>query len=91
METPIRTALTVSAWWGGLAYERGGDARRLAPDFVVIQGVLGKTPSYVAVREGLVKVAREEYKNTYSGRFRLVNTDLDLKIWIFGFPIEHKI
>ena len=23
--------------------------------------------------------------------FRLRNLDLDLKIWIFGFPIEHKI
>ena len=25
------------------------------------------------------------------GCVRLGNLDLDLKIWIFGFPIEHKI
>ena len=36
-------------------------------------------------------VFANDFRVKHIGCVRLGNPDLDLKIWIFGFPIEHKI
>ena len=63
------------------------------PDVVYTQLLIGGLESLneFEFEKVCIGFQNSEFQLNTSGCVRLGNPDLDLKIWIFGFPIERKI